>query len=170
MIKWIRTSRLTITLWQVLRPVPEAHPGACSHTRRRPGRRSRLVQGMPLFLLFSLPVCFSFFFSLSLLFYSPSLSALNNCVTPSRSKGSEPHPARISGGNATNHCCRLIRKDAGLCCGSRLRKGEVFAYGGRIHNLQDLKSCLLRSRELLTETKVESGTSQSKSGTSVNFR
>ena len=28
---------------------------------------------------------------------------------------------------------------AGLCCGSRLRKGEVFAYVGRIHNLKDLK-------------------------------
>ena len=27
----------------------------------------------------------------------------------------------------------------GLCCGSRLRKGEVFAYVGRIHNLKDLK-------------------------------
>ena len=25
-----------------------------------------------------------------------------------------------------------IRKDAGLCCGSRLRSGEVFAYVGRI--------------------------------------
>ena len=32
-----------------------------------------------------------------------------------------------------------IRKDAGLCCGSRLRKGEVFAYGGLPHNLKDLK-------------------------------
>ena len=31
------------------------------------------------------------------------------------------------------------RKDAGLCCGSRLRKGEVFAYVGRIHNLKDRK-------------------------------
>ena len=32
-----------------------------------------------------------------------------------------------------------IRKDAGLCCGSRLGSGEVFAYFGRIHNLKDLK-------------------------------
>ena len=33
-----------------------------------------------------------------------------------------------------------IRKDAGLHCGSRLRKGEVFAYIGLPHNLKDLKS------------------------------
>ena len=32
-----------------------------------------------------------------------------------------------------------IRKDAGLCCGSRLRKGEVFAYVGRNQNLKDLE-------------------------------
>jgi hypothetical protein len=32
-----------------------------------------------------------------------------------------------------------IRKDAGLCCGSRLRKGEVFAYVGQNQNLKDLK-------------------------------
>ena len=32
-----------------------------------------------------------------------------------------------------------IRKDAGLYCGSRLRKGEVFAYVGRNQNLKDLK-------------------------------
>ena len=32
-----------------------------------------------------------------------------------------------------------IRKDAGLYCGSRLRKGEVFAYVGLPHNLKDLK-------------------------------
>ena len=31
-----------------------------------------------------------------------------------------------------------IRKDAGLCCGSRLRSGEVSAYGGSIQNLKDL--------------------------------
>jgi len=30
-----------------------------------------------------------------------------------------------------------IRKDAGLFCGSFLRKGEVFAYVGRIQNLKD---------------------------------
>ena len=32
-----------------------------------------------------------------------------------------------------------IRKDAGLYCRSRLRKGEVFAYVGLPHNLKDLK-------------------------------
>ena len=32
-----------------------------------------------------------------------------------------------------------MRKDAGLCCGSRLRKGEVFAYVGLPQNLKDLK-------------------------------
>jgi hypothetical protein len=32
-----------------------------------------------------------------------------------------------------------IRKDTGLYCGSRLRKGEVFAYVGLSQNLKDLK-------------------------------
>jgi hypothetical protein len=32
-----------------------------------------------------------------------------------------------------------VRKDAGLCCGSRLRKGEVFPYVGLPQNLKDLK-------------------------------
>jgi hypothetical protein len=32
-----------------------------------------------------------------------------------------------------------IRKNAGLCCGSRLRSGEVFAYVWRNQNLKDLK-------------------------------
>ena len=32
-----------------------------------------------------------------------------------------------------------IRKEAWLFCGSFLRKGEVFAYGGFIPNLKDLK-------------------------------
>ena len=32
-----------------------------------------------------------------------------------------------------------IRKDAVPCCGSRLRKGEVFAYVGLPQNLKDLK-------------------------------
>jgi hypothetical protein len=35
-----------------------------------------------------------------------------------------------------------IRKDTGLCCGSRLRKGEVFAYVGLSQNLKDLKDPL----------------------------
>ena len=33
----------------------------------------------------------------------------------------------------------VIRKDAGLYCGPRLRKGEVFAYVGLPQNLKDLK-------------------------------
>ena len=33
---------------------------------------------------------------------------------------------------------RAIQKDAGLCCGSCLRKGELFAYVGRNQNLKDL--------------------------------
>ena len=33
-----------------------------------------------------------------------------------------------------------IQKDAGRCCGSRLRSGEVFAYVGRNQNLKDLKA------------------------------
>jgi hypothetical protein len=32
-----------------------------------------------------------------------------------------------------------LRKEAGLFCGSLLRKGEVFAYAGSIQNLKDLK-------------------------------
>ena len=34
-----------------------------------------------------------------------------------------------------------IRSDAGLCCGSRLRKGKVFAYAGLVDYLKDLKVC-----------------------------
>ena len=37
-----------------------------------------------------------------------------------------------------------IRKDAGLCCGSRLRLGEVFAYVGLPQNLKDLKDGVRR--------------------------
>jgi len=33
----------------------------------------------------------------------------------------------------------LIRKEAGLFCGSFLRKGEVFPYVGLSHNLKDLQ-------------------------------
>ena len=40
---------------------------------------------------------------------------------------------------ARSECGRALRKDAGLCCGSRLRKGEVFAYVGLPQNLKDLK-------------------------------
>ena len=38
-----------------------------------------------------------------------------------------------------------IRKNAGLCCGSRLGKGEVFAYVGLSQNLKDLKASVLPS-------------------------
>ena len=34
---------------------------------------------------------------------------------------------------------QVIRKDAGLYCGPRLRKGAVFAYAGLPQNLKDLK-------------------------------
>ena len=37
----------------------------------------------------------------------------------------------------------LWRKDAGLYCGSRLRKGEVFAYVGLPQNLKDLKGVVV---------------------------
>jgi len=37
------------------------------------------------------------------------------------------------------HGLSLYTRDAGLCCGSRLRMREVFAYVGLIHNLKDLK-------------------------------
>jgi len=37
---------------------------------------------------------------------------------------------------------RALGKDAGLCCGSRLRSGEVFAYVGRNQNLKDLKGAV----------------------------
>ena len=43
-------------------------------------------------------------------------------------------------------------KDAGLCCGSRLRKGGVFAYVGLINNLKDLKN-----REALKDLKGPNG-------------
>ena len=33
--------------------------------------------------------------------------------------------------------------DAGFCCGSRPRKGEVFAYVGLPHNLKDLEDANL---------------------------
>ena len=41
-----------------------------------------------------------------------------------------------------------LRKDAGLCCGSRLRKGEVFAYVGSIQNLKDLKGLVTMDASL----------------------
>ena len=36
----------------------------------------------------------------------------------------------------------VIRKEAGLFCGSFLRKGKVFAYVGRIQHLKDLKGAV----------------------------
>jgi len=58
--------------------------------------------------------------------------------------------------------CAAIRKQAGLFCGSFLRKGEVFAYFGLSKNLKDLKgsrpvsssSSLLLSSLELNDTKV----------------
>ena len=47
-----------------------------------------------------------------------------------------------------------IRKEAGLFCGSFLRKGEVFAYVGRNQNLKDLKNL-----EIKRETVGYRGTS-----------
>ena len=41
---------------------------------------------------------------------------------------------------------KATRKDAGLCCGSRLRKGEVFAYVGLPQNLKDLKKAITIGR------------------------
>ena len=40
-----------------------------------------------------------------------------------------------------------LRKDAGLCCGSRLPKGEVFAYVGRNQNLKHLQEHSLGGRK-----------------------
>ena len=61
-----------------------------------------------------------------------------------------PLPRFLGGSNASRPACTCpphgrgrsfaaIRKDTGLYCGSRLRKGEVFAYVGLSHNLKDLK-------------------------------
>ena len=36
----------------------------------------------------------------------------------------------------------LLHSERTLCCGSRLRKGEVFAYVGLPQNLKDLKAGL----------------------------
>ena len=59
--------------------------------------------------------------------------AIAGCVTwPSWPKASQPHQRRA--------WRFVIRKDAGLYCGPRLRKGEVFAYVGRNQNLKDLKA------------------------------
>ena len=43
----------------------------------------------------------------------------------------------------------VIRQEAGLLCGSCLRKGKVFACVGRIHNLKDLKDL-----KVITVTRV----------------
>ena len=47
-----------------------------------------------------------------------------------------------------------IRKDAGLYCGTRLRKGEVFAYVGLPQNLKDLKNV---SRGSILRNQAERG-------------
>jgi len=45
-----------------------------------------------------------------------------------------------------------IRKEAGLFCGSFLRKGEVFAYAGRSQNLKDLQGYLAHKKHPLRRT------------------
>ena len=45
-----------------------------------------------------------------------------------------------------------IQKDAGLYYGSRLRKGEVFAYVGLPHNLKDVTATPLGYRALAGST------------------
>ena len=46
-----------------------------------------------------------------------------------------------------------IRKDAGLCCGSRLWKGDVFAYVGHPQNLKDLKDKAQQGATRLSDLK-----------------
>ena len=53
-----------------------------------------------------------------------------------------------------------IRQDAGLYCGSRLWKGEVFAYVGLPQNLKDLKDlrfCFPMLSNLARNCKARSG-------------
>ena len=45
-------------------------------------------------------------------------------------------------GAGSSRSFTALRKDARLCCGSRLRKGQVFAYVGSIQSLKDLKGYL----------------------------
>ena len=52
-----------------------------------------------------------------------------------------------------------IRKDTGFCCGSRLRKGEVFAYVGLSQNLKDLKVTPCASLECSGRTENSSSCS-----------
>jgi len=44
--------------------------------------------------------------------------------------------------------------DAGLCCGFRLRPGEVFAYLRRIHNLKDQTECRDESTRWTTKVSL----------------
>ena len=69
-------------------------------------------------------------------------------MAPMSSRGQIPHfritlePLTASHLHCTAGSSRsftVIRKDAGLYCGPRLRKGEVFAYVGLPQNLKDLK-------------------------------
>ena len=70
--------------------------------------------------------------------------------------------ARTSGDglSGSSRSFTAIRKDAGLSCGSRLRKGEVFAYAGRNQNLKDLKST--RHRRLPTMDEYDDGLNMAK--------
>ena len=50
-------------------------------------------------------------------------------------------------GGVSSRSFAAIRKEPGLYCGSRLRKGEVFAYVGLSQNLKDLKETGLTQAE-----------------------
>ena len=55
-------------------------------------------------------------------------------------KNTFDHSSRVEWSNVSPKSILAIRKDTGFCCGSRLRKGEVFAYVGPPQNLKDLIS------------------------------
>jgi hypothetical protein len=57
-----------------------------------------------------------------------------------------------------------MRKEAGLFCGSLLRKGEVFAYVGRNQNLKDLKEEFTTSRRTPRRKRPWGGTSPRRKG------
>ena len=77
------------------------------------------------------------------LWWIPSQSL--RCTTSSRLSYdtlsySQPSVSHLDCTAGSSRSFTAIRKDAGLCSGSRLRKGEVFAYVGRNQNLKDLKA------------------------------
>ena len=62
----------------------------------------------------------------------------------------------VPGTAGSSRSFTAIRKDAGLCCGSRLRKGEVFAYVGLPQNLKDLKKSRVDFWKVDTNCRVAS--------------